>query len=215
MDVLAHVPALPPSTEPGGCLPVDGPSMAALLAGLPPASTTLTRSPGGSAANVVRGFAQLLSGGGGGGGGGGGAGGGGGSRRCSATFHGMVGQDETGRAYAAALASHGVTPALLESPDAGAPTAVCACLVTPDGQRTMRTCLGAATGLGGVAGLPADWATGADAVHVEGYALWREGLAGGLFSAARAARGGRGPSLGGGAPPPRAPPPPPPSPPRP
>eukprot|EP00967_Tisochrysis_lutea_P024314 scaffold27928_cov16-Tisochrysis_lutea.AAC.1 len=40
------------------------------------------------------------------------------------------------------LASECVEPLLLVS-SSGAPSASCLCLVTPDGQRTMRTCLGA------------------------------------------------------------------------
>ena len=52
----------------------------------------------------------------------------------------------------------------------------------------MRTCLGAAAWLNSSSLLPGTWAIGAAAVHVEGYALWRPGLAGGVLRAARAAR---------------------------
>lgn len=52
-------------------------------------------------------------------------------------FVGMVGSDAVGAEYRDSIAAHGVRPLLLQS-DSGAPTATCLCLVTPDGQRTMR-----------------------------------------------------------------------------
>ena len=52
----------------------------------------------------------------------------------------------------------------------------------------MRTCLGAASLLKREEQLPGGWCAGAAAVHVEGYALWREGLAAGVTSAARRRR---------------------------
>ena len=100
MDVIAHVDSLPASIhEPGGCLPIDGPGMEELLSSLPAQSTR--RSPGGSASNVARGVAELLS------------------RLASGhgpsagsppsedirvQFIGMVGDDETAAEYEAALA---------------------------------------------------------------------------------------------------------------
>ena len=105
-------------------MPVSEGEMAALLASLPPPGPA--SAPGGSAANVTRGAAQIL-----------------GAAACEATFYGMVGGDATGRAYAAALEARGVRPALLVAaaeggggkgkPGNAPPTAVCACLVTPDG----------------------------------------------------------------------------------
>lgn len=53
------------------------------------------------------------------------------------TFVGMVGSDAVGAEYRASIAAHGVQPLLLQS-SSGTPTATCLCLVTPDGQRTMR-----------------------------------------------------------------------------
>ena len=221
MDVIAHVDSLPASIhEPGGCLPIDGPGMEELLSSLPAQSTR--RSPGGSASNVARGVAELLS------------------RLASGhgpsagsppsedirvQFIGMVGDDETAAEYEAALVRRGVAPRLLRagggagaaakgggedrgdceegggggeggaggggasapSPSPPLPTATCLCLVTPGGQRTMRTCLGAASLLKTERQLPAGWSEGAAAVHVEGYALWREGLAAGAMEAAAAA----------------------------
>ena len=69
----------------------------------------------------------------------------------------------------------------------GAPTASCHCLITPDGERTMRTCLGAATELASVQQLPAGWADGLQLLHCEGYCLWRPQLAVGAMRAAREA----------------------------
>ena len=69
----------------------------------------------------------------------------------------------------------------------GAPTASCHCLITPDGERTMRTCLGAATELVSVQQLPAGWADGLQLLHCEGYCLWRPQLAVGAMRAAREA----------------------------
>jgi len=51
------------------------------------------------------------------------------------------------------LAAERVEPLLLVS-SSGAPSASCLCLVTPDGQRTMRTCLGASLELKAADQLP-------------------------------------------------------------
>lgn len=201
MDVIAHVDALPISIpERGGCLPIDGLGMELLLRSLPPSSTR--RSPGGSASNVARGVAELISRL---------------SSNSSSSsslsssedairihFIGMAGDDDTATEYEAALARKGVVPRLLRagkenargeedggedgSDEVSLPTATCLCLVTPEGQRTMRTCLGAAALLKSEQQLPEGWSEGAAAVHVEGYALWREGLASGAMDRARRRR---------------------------
>lgn len=57
--------------------------------------------------------------------------------------------------------------------------------VTPGGQRTMRTCLGAAAELQDAAQLPAGWADGCAWLHCEGYCLHRPAVA---IAAMRAAR---------------------------
>ena len=122
--------------------------MARLLA-LPEVAAGMMRVPGGSAANVMKGLACLA-------GCGSAAGGGVGDAAAAAAagtatalaaaqpgaaldvaFVGMVGADAVGAEYRASIAAHGVRPLLLES-GSGAPTATCLCLVTPDGQRTMR-----------------------------------------------------------------------------
>lgn len=121
------------------------------------------RVPGGSAANVMKGVASLAQPGSAGKPGSRTAGSGGG---IEVLFVGMVGSDEVADEYQRSIAAHGVQPVLLRSAAASgadgarlagegagthapaspspSPTATCLCLVTPDGQRTMRTSLGAA-----------------------------------------------------------------------
>jgi sugar/nucleoside kinase (ribokinase family) len=60
----------------------------------------------------------------------------------------------------------------LQETDQGS-TASCLCFVTPDGQRTMRTYLGASAQLTTAAMLPVDWCSGAVLLHCEGYCLYR------------------------------------------
>lgn len=59
--------------------------------------------------------------------------------------------------------------------------------VTPSGQRTMRTCLGAAAELQRLDQLPTGWAEELLWLHCEGYCLHRPGLAIAAMRAARAA----------------------------
>lgn len=63
------------------------------------------------------------------------------------------------------------------------------CLVTPDGQRTMRTCLGAAAELATSAQLPAGWdaAPPPALLHCEGYVLYKPALAREAMAAAKRA----------------------------
>lgn len=84
-------------------------------------------------------------------------------------FVGRVGDDELGAAYRADMGRLGaqVQP---DEPVIGAPTGRCMVLVTPDGERTMSTYLGASTCLGR-SDLPADLVASARVCYVEGY-LW-------------------------------------------
>ncbi|GLC40082.1 hypothetical protein PLESTB_000627100 [Pleodorina starrii] len=170
MDILANVSPewlATVTAEPGGCLPISPDTMDQLLADAGKQSE-LVRIPGGSAANVVKGIANIAGGG----------------ARCR--FVGMIGSDDTGAEYRRKLAAQGVEPLLLES-TSGAPSASAVCLVTPDGQRTMRTCLGASLELRSSAQLPAGWADGCRLLHAEGYCLYRPQLTREVMSAARAA----------------------------
>jgi sugar/nucleoside kinase (ribokinase family) len=103
---------------------------------------------GGSAANTIVGLASL---------GGRGA------------FVGKVKDDELGRAYSHDIRSAGVTFATPPAA-AGASTGRCYVLVTPDGERTMNTFLGAAQDLG-PADIDAGMIAGSAVTYLEGY-LW-------------------------------------------
>ena len=84
-----------------------------------------------------------------------------------------MGSDEAAESYEALLRESSVTPALVTT-STSQPTATSLCLVTPDGQRTMRTCLGAAQ-LFSAQHLPA--LDGAALVHLEGYCLFKPEMA--------------------------------------
>lgn len=103
---------------------------------------------GGSAANTLAGMAAL-------------------GRRCG--FIGQVAQDQLGQVFTHDLTALGVA---FDTPpsDGGAPTARCLILVTPDGQRTMNTFLGASQNLGHES-LDAALIADADILYLEGY-LW-------------------------------------------
>lgn len=128
-----------------------------------------TESSGGSAGNTIAGIASL------------------GGR---AAFIGKVADDQLGRIFAHDMTANGVTFTTPPLPE-GAPTARCLILVTPDGERTMNTFLGAAQDL-----RPADideTRVGSAAItFLEGY-LWDPPLAKEAFrKAAEAAhRAGR------------------------
>ncbi len=118
---------------------------------------------GGSAANTAVGIAAL------------------GGRAC---FVGMVADDALGRAFARDIRARGVafaTPAAAAGPATGRSLV----LVTPDGERSMSTYLGAAAHLIGDDLDPADVAA-ASALYLEGY-LWDAPGGPALFEAARRA----------------------------
>ena len=103
---------------------------------------------GGSAANTLAGMAAL-------------------GQRCS--FIGQVADDQLGHVFTHDLRALGVayeTPPLGE----GAPTARCLILVTPDGQRTMNTFLGASHLLE-QSMIDEAWIADSDILYLEGY-LW-------------------------------------------
>ncbi|CAG9460645.1 unnamed protein product [Pedinophyceae sp. YPF-701] len=139
---------------PGGCVSVEGDEMSSITARAS-ADGAPERIPGGSSANVAKGLASLA----------------GDSLRVR--FVGMVGNDDVGTSYRSKLEAAGVDPVLLTTTGPET-TARCLCLVTPDGQRTMRTHLGAALGLTSLDTLPEDWLPPGTAVlHLEGYALYK------------------------------------------
>jgi sugar/nucleoside kinase (ribokinase family) len=97
-----------------------------------------------------------------------------GAGQAAAELIGVLGADATGAAYRATLAAAGVGGSGLAESRAGAASGVALCLVTPDGQRTMRTFLGAAAELSeshATALVPAALLQSAQLLHCEGYAL--------------------------------------------
>lgn len=107
--------------------------------------------PGGSARNTLHGLARF-------------------GEKCALV--GMVGNDSRGKAYRKLLEEQGIVPLLLESPT---PTAIVLSLVTPDGERTMRTFQGASVEIRG-RHLDPRLFVGVKLVHLEGYALFNDDL---------------------------------------
>lgn len=99
-------------------------------------------------------------------------------------FIGVCGQDPYGDFYHETLVSHGCEPRLVRHPEL--PTGHVLALVTPDAERTMRTCLGAAAALHPDHIAAASFA-GARVVMLEGYTLVNPSLARAVARAARAA----------------------------
>lgn len=155
LDIIARIPDEDLHglrLELGGCLSVGFSELEALLS-IPVVSRTSRRLPGGSAANVCKCLTAL--------------------GRKKVDFVGMVGNDSAGDEYRAALSRHQVRPVLSRC-CSDAPTAMCLCLITPDGERTMRTFLGAAMEFSDKNMLPSDiQMTKHGLLHCEGYALYR------------------------------------------
>jgi sugar/nucleoside kinase (ribokinase family) len=101
-----------------------------------------------------------------------------------AAFIGASGEDEYATFYKGALKEHGCDPRLIARADH--PTGHVLSLVTPDAQRTMRTCLGAAATLDPAFFTPATFA-GARVVMLEGYTLFNHALTRAVARSAKAA----------------------------
>lgn len=99
---------------------------------------------GGSASNTISGLAAL-------------------GAPCH--FIGKTGEDETGEFFRSDMEKHGVTTHIVKS---DLPTGVCVSLISPDSERTMATCLGAASTLTENDFDPS-WFKGVDLCHIEGY----------------------------------------------
>lgn len=84
---------------------------------------------------------------------------------------GMVGRDARGEQYRKLLSAQDIVPLLIES---DLPTATVLSLVTPDGERTMRTLQGASVHIQGK-DLSPEIFSGVKLVHIEGYTLYNEG----------------------------------------
>jgi sugar/nucleoside kinase (ribokinase family) len=99
-------------------------------------------------------------------------------------FVGSIGRDDYAAFFRSALLAQGCEPRLIEHGDL--PTGHVLSLVTPDSQRTMRTCLAAAAALDPAAITAATFA-GAKLVMLEGYTLFNHELTRAIASAAKAA----------------------------
>lgn len=102
-----------------------------------------------------------------------------------AAFLGKLGNDKNGRYYQTSFQSIGGSTAAFKTHPSAA-TACCLSLVTPDGERTMRTDLGAAMTLCPAEISPADF-KGFSHAHMEGYLLFNPDLLRAVLKAARAA----------------------------
>jgi len=168
--------------EVGGCVAVrDASDLDAIVARVDASSRVTT--PGGSAANVLKGLAGIRRG----------------TRETkddadadadapTFTFIGTIEDgDKVGAAYETALTRAGVEAALVrrtrETPPLG--SARCVCLVDEGGQRTMRTYLGAAAKTT-VDDVPMDVLARADVLHAEGYALYKPEVLRAACAAAKA-----------------------------
>ncbi len=109
------------------------------------------RASGGSAANTIHGLAKL---------------------GMETAFIGSVGKDETGRFFEEDLKNSGITPILFYSDTASGISNV---MISPDGERTLGTFLGAALELGPEM-LSKENFEGYDILHVEGYLVQNHAL---------------------------------------
>jgi sugar/nucleoside kinase (ribokinase family) len=122
-----------------------------------------SQAPGGSACNVVAGCANL---------------------GISSAFIGCTGDDDLGEFMRMSLAVQGVEARLIVREQA--PTGRVLAMVTPDAQRTFRTCLGAAATLSADEVSPEAFA-GARFVVMEGYSCYDHGLVRAIAAATREA----------------------------
>jgi sugar/nucleoside kinase (ribokinase family) len=164
MDYIARVDdaflAAHVAGDKGGMVLVDDSDIERLLARLGGAVAT---APGGSAANAVLGAARL---------------------GLRTTFVGKTGNDRTGADYRANFTAAGGDGSRFKRTNV--PHGRCLSLVTADGQRTLRTHLGAAMTLGPEEIGPDDF-RGARHAHIEGYLLFNPALADKVAASARAA----------------------------
>jgi sugar/nucleoside kinase (ribokinase family) len=164
--VVDHVARVPESFlafaggAKGGMALVDAVTLEDLLGALP---VLPVRTPGGSAANTALAMARL---------------------GVPSGFLGSVGADRWGDFYRRRFEAAGGRGDAIRR-DGSLPTAQCLSLVTPDGERTMRTHLGAASSLHPSRIAPGDF-RGYGHVHVEGYLLLHPDLLRGVLDAARA-----------------------------
>ncbi len=150
MDIIAHVEfSLLASLgkKPGTMNLVDYEEIERIRSGI----SELHRMPGGSCANTMRGIAWLSRSG----------------RIPAPVFNGSVGRDAIGDSYVGAIEEGGVRAAITRKDSA---TGTSLILVTPDGERTMNTFLGACRAFG-PSDLDVDGLAESKILHLTGY-LW-------------------------------------------
>jgi len=163
VDLTAQVPdsfLANVSGEKGGMVLVDDAEMGRILSQL---HTPTSLSTGGSAANATFNAARL---------------------GLRTTFVGKLGNDALAAAYVERFAAAGVDVSRFKRGSVA--NARCLALVTPDAQRTMRTCLGAATTLAPDEISPDDF-RGVRHAHIEGYLVFNEALCDAVLNSARSA----------------------------
>jgi len=164
MDLLAHVPESFLSShiagDKGGMVLVDDHDIVSLLAKI---DGQLAVTPGGSAANATLGAAHL---------------------GLRSTYLGKIGRDITAEDYLKNFIAAGGDVSRFKR--ATLPNGRCLSLVTPDGQRTMRTHLGAAMTLSPDEISIEDFKEARHA-HIEGYLLFNPALAEKVAKTAREA----------------------------
>jgi sugar/nucleoside kinase (ribokinase family) len=131
------------TSEKGGWAPIDYPTLSSILKKNKSAAKMI---PGGSGANVIKGMCQL-------------------GQKCAVI--GKVGSDDKGEYYMQKMKDLGITPLLAKG---DLPTGHAVCLITPDGERTFRTYLGASHSLSDLSFDPTIFKK-ARLLHIEGYQL--------------------------------------------
>ncbi|MBA7578935.1 putative sugar kinase YdjH [subsurface metagenome] len=134
--------------KPNGSIVVDNFTFSTILEDFGPPSHVAT---GGSAANTIKGLAKL-------------------GKSCR--FLGKIGDDAAGKTFTDAMKAAGVITELLVSEK---PTGQVVCLIAPDSQRTMRSCLGAGVEMNAEDLVP-ELFEGVKLVHIEGYLVDRPEL---------------------------------------
>ncbi len=121
-----------------------------------------TMASGGSAANTIHGLAKLGT---------------------ETAFIGCVGKDETGKVFEEDMKKSGITPRLFYS---NTPSGISNVMISPDGERTLGTFLGAALELSPEMLSQKDF-EGYDMLHVEGYLVLNHELLETILKLAKAA----------------------------
>jgi sugar/nucleoside kinase (ribokinase family) len=162
MDLLAHVPESflteNVAGEKGGMVLVDDQDIAILMGKI---GSKIAVTPGGSAANATLGATRL---------------------GLRSTYLGKIGRDITADDYLTNFIAAGGDGSRFKR--ATLPNGRCLSMVTPDGQRTMRTHLGAAMTLSPDE-ITVDDFKGARHAHIEGYLLFNPDLAEKVAATAR------------------------------